>query len=109
MLTTEDTNRIAGRQWADEVLILLEDSTDAFRIGFWRRIKKELSPKDIDSKAMTDEEAREFGTTIVDFGQYQGRRMDDMPLDYLEWLTAANAKMQRYLRSRRIMAETDGD
>lgn len=108
-MTEDDQERIAGRQWADSVIDDLAAEHPEYRVGFWRRVKAELKPTDIDPRAMTDEEAREYGKCLVGFGKYHDKRIDDVPLDYWEWLADANAKVQRYLRSRRIAAERAGD
>lgn len=100
-----DLDRIEGRKWAEEFLDCLKAESADYQLGVWRRLKRELPTQELDPKAMTDEQAREFGRQSVSFGRHFGRRYDDVPLDYWEWLADENAKVQRYLRSRRIMAE----
>ena len=100
-----DKDRVEGRKWAEDVLAAMGDTTPAYRLGFWRRMKRELHPQEIDSKAMTDREARTFGRSIVEFGKHRGLRVDDVPLEYWEWLADENSKVQRYLRSKRITRE----
>lgn len=103
--------RIDGRQWAEEVLQDMYGSSEAFRLGFLRQIKRlirdTISIDEIDKSAMSDDEARQYGRSVMEFGLHKGSRVDDVPLEYLTWLVSANAKMARYLRSRRIAAELD--
>ena len=109
-LTDADTDRIGGREWAEDVLAELTDASDAFLLGFWRRLKRELPTQEIDPSAMTDEEAGEFGKSVVNFGKkYLGWRVHDVPLEHWEWLADANGNIQRYLRNRRIVAERESD
>jgi hypothetical protein len=104
----EQTNqyRIDGRIWAEEALEGLEGESPEFAEGFWRAIRRRSpKPSPIASGAMSDEQAREFGKKHIRFGQHSGDRYDAVPLDYLEWLSDANAELARYLGSRRIQAE----
>ena len=104
-MNQDDQDRIDGRKLAESCLADLTPMSEAFRFGFWRRIKQELPTQDLDPKAMADEEAREFGKQIVGFGKFASHRRDDVPLDYWEWLADENTKVQRYLRNCRIAAE----
>lgn len=53
----------------------------------------------IDNLDMRDSESREFGKRTMPYGLYKGRRVDDVPLKYLEWLTK-----QTFLEPNRILA-----
>ena len=113
MLTKADKDRIDGRAFAEEVLRDVEeaDFSDAFRIGFWREIRrrvKVLSESKSTKSIMSDERAREYGHRMVEFGKFRGKRYDDVPLDYLEWLADQGAELLSYLKSRRIRDEDIG-
>ena len=59
---------------------------------------------------MSDTEAKAHGQTqTMRFGKYEGRRIDDVPLDYLIWLADESRRlwkeMHRYLNSPRIKKE----
>jgi uncharacterized protein (DUF3820 family) len=56
---------------------------------------------------MTDQEARQFGNQPMLFGKCVGKRLDEIELDYLDWLADQpfHKNLRRYLASRRIQAE----
>lgn len=60
-------------------------------------------------KPMDDAEARRFGQETMPFGKFAGTKMDEVPLDYLEWYADQPLQRQliRYLKSRRIREERD--
>ena len=106
MSNQEDIDRIEGREWAQDVLNALGGLSKEYRLGFWRHIKRKLRPHPADIlRIMQNQEAREFGQTTVQLGKHKGRRVDDVPLDYWEWLAEENEKVQCYLASRRVQAE----
>ena len=108
MMDQRDQDRIKGREWAEEVMADVRSHvSDDYQEGFWRRIEKELPRRkeDDSSKAMTDEQSKAFGRSMVEFGKYIFQRYDDVPLDYLEWLADQNTTLARYLESRRIREE----
>lgn len=106
-MNQDDCDRIDGRKWAEECIGSLDGASNDYRLGFWRRLKRELLTREISPTAMTDAQRREFGTSLVEFGRYRGQRVDDVPLDYWEWFTDENTKVRRYLENRRIMAERE--
>jgi len=60
--------------------------------------------------AMTDAEARQFGQTTMPFGKHSGQRVDEVPIDYLEWLDEQpdfRRDLNRYLRSERVSEESN--
>ena len=118
---------VAGRKEANvaaELVItaakeLFEASGKEACDAFWLTIRETLWPDraaklakpatHAPADAMTDEEARLFGNDIMNFGKYKGARVDDVPLDYLEYIDGDDwrGKLRRYLRSRRIRVEQD--
>ena len=109
-LDSADHDRIAGREWAEEILLDVEGGkySEDFQEGFRRAMKRRFreSRNRSDVKPMTDGQAREFGKQVIEFGQHRGRRYDDVPLDYLEWLADRGVELHRYLLSRRIRGES---
>jgi hypothetical protein len=59
----------------------------------------------------TDQQARQFGATAMEFGKHAGKRVDEVDLNYLVWLADASRatwrNLTRYLRSPRIAAELE--
>lgn len=59
-------------------------------------------------KPMTNEESRKFGNELMKFGKHKGKRVDEVPEDYLEWLDAQpdfRMDLRRYLCSERVVHE----
>lgn len=48
---------------------------------------------------MTPVEAFDYASNTMGFGQYANRKVQDVPLDYLEWVADQNLQLQRYLRT----------
>ena len=104
-LDDDDRDRISGREWCRELLTALAAESEAYQAGFWRHVKRQLDPQELDRGAMSDSKAREFGQEVLDFGKHRGKTYDDTPLDYLEWLADEGEKLARYVRSRRVKEE----
>lgn len=60
-------------------------------------------------KAFTDVEASRFGHQPIPFGEFAGRRVDDVPLERLHWYADQRFTddLRRYLRSGRIQREEE--
>jgi hypothetical protein len=57
---------------------------------------------------MTDRQSINFGRSRIAFGKYQGTRIDEVPIDYLEKICDPQpfiASLRRYLASPRIAEE----
>lgn len=110
MAKMSDQQRIAGRQWAEDVLLSLDGTSPDYRLGFRRRMKAWLAEQDPPMpRTMRDEEARVFGNLIVEFGKYAGKRVDDVPLEYWDWCLQENEKVRNYVASRRVQAELNNE
>ena len=63
---------------------------------------KQLAP-------MSDIDARRFGRSLMPFGQHNGTSIDEVPIDYLEWLLDQQGTFMEdlacYMASTRIMSE----
>jgi len=108
-LPQADKDRIDGRVFAEEVFRDVEeaDFSDAFRVGFWREVRRlsKVKARQSDKTVMSDNRSREFGRRMGEFGKFRGKRYDDVPLDYLEWLADQGTELLSYLKSRRVKAE----
>ena len=60
---------------------------------------------------MSDEQAKAYGKTQIQFGKYSGQEIDSVPLDYMIWLADQSRDTWRllhsYLNSPRIKAELE--
>ncbi len=102
--------RIAGRELFEEVYDQLPaDESDPLRQGFMDRAKRCFTVQQIDPQAMSDEAARDFGRRYMGFGAHADKTYDDCPLEYLIWLAESSRGLMKYLRSRRIREEREGD
>jgi uncharacterized protein (DUF3820 family) len=66
------------------------------------------TPQTGSEASMTDDEARRFGKQTITFGKFQGKPIDEVPIDYLEWYVDSQqfAKdVAKYLQSQRIRSE----
>jgi len=69
--------------------------------------KPEVKVKGKPSKKMTDEESKRFGKELIPFGEFQGKSIDEVPLDRLWWYADQTFvdDLRRYLQSDRIQSE----
>lgn len=105
--------RESARQLFDLACDMARESSDPNR--FWEQFDKlrpevaenvhKTRPKE--KGKMTDLEARRFGARSIPFGEFAGRRVDDVPLDRLEWYACQNFvdDLRRYLKADRIQRE----
>lgn len=118
--------RVAARRLARAAVGLAElDSKDAEAVDAFadelRVIAEQLSPSPeaSDDQAqkyvimpMTDEEAREWEShTTLNFGKFCGRKVAEVPMQYLVWLSDENLPYMKYVHSlhgqRRIDLEME--
>ena len=69
---------------------------------------EEWEPQKVMIPPFDDEEAEAFGRGRIEYGKHNGTRFDDLPLDYLGWLSEQADKsisLRRYYESRRVQAE----
>lgn len=113
-------DNIHARESAHEIaqLARLESigMRDGCRTRFWEclrdEIAQEIPPPVVSTpRQMTDAEIREFGRSTMPFGVHLGKRIDNVPIDYLDWLLGNAAeflvKVRQYLNSPRIQAERE--
>lgn len=120
----EITARVEARTMADEChQLAIEESIrfpDDVALAFWQRmlanvlerLPRNTHPIRIVERgplaAMTDEEAKAFGSEVVPFGKWASWRVDSCPMDWLDWLDAQpdfRRQVNRYLRSERVQRE----
>ena len=93
--------RVEGRKAAGELLELIgELKTDRdFMQAVIEKIVAEcdLAPKP--EPAPTPEPIARLGAMLVPFGQHVGKRFDDVPLDYLDWLCREQESFYKTLRA----------
>ena len=113
--------RIQARVGAELIMVLAVEESETHRFCsslFWQHLHNLICEKGANcivkrqskiSSAMTDKEAREFGQTMMEFGQYEGQKFDDVPMDYLEWIAERKLidQLRRYLKSKRICEEME--
>lgn len=86
-------------------------------MAFWGAIVAAVPPEALPRqrfegvKRMTDGQSRAFGCSLMQFGKYNGQRIDEIPRDYLEWLVEEQEtflrKLQGYLMSDRVKREAE--
>lgn len=86
------------------------------RSRFWESLRDEVAkevpaPVVVGPKQMNDAELREFGRSTMPFGVHLGKRIDNVPIEYLDWLLGNAAEflvnVRQYLNSPRIKAERE--
>jgi len=102
-VTTIEKN-IEDREWFD---LMVAERGDRF----WELCRQRLFPIVVDEveaaedkERMNRDEAEKFGKTSMGYGQYNGMFMQNIPLDYLNWLAGESTgwmkQLNRYLRFR---------
>lgn len=106
-----------GREAAKQLVDLIhEDTVDQgsfYQEGFWEELIHRFSdfiakPVKQEVEPMSEMQAQEFGKTTMTYGKHQGKRIDDIEISYLEWLSTGNEfqrDLRRYLASKRIRRE----
>ena len=88
------------------------------QVAFWEEIGRllPLPPSPVRHPGTTgiepfnDAQARAWGKTRIPFGIHQGKRIDEVPLEYLEHIATPNEfqkHLRRYLASPRIVQENE--
>lgn len=109
-----------GRESAHEIAQLARLESIGMREGcrarFWECLRDEIAKEVpaqvvVGPKQMNDAELREFGRSTMPFGVHLGKRIDNVPIEYLDWLLGNAAeflvKVRQYLNSPRIQAERE--
>lgn len=90
--------------------------SDGCRARFWESLRDEIAkelPTPVVStpRQMSEDEIREFGRSCMPFGVHLGKRIDNVSIDYLDWLlgvaTDFLSKVRQYLDSPRIQSERE--
>jgi len=114
-MTTTIAANIKSRKAAEEMLDLIreEANNSPNPTAFWQTIVAAsplpTKPTNNEIKKLNGGESRAFGCGLMKFGKYSGQRIDEIPLDYLQWLVTEQEtflkKLQGYLLSSRIKQE----
>lgn len=88
-----------GRYWD----VLFEELKKHFPQHKLRKDGPEVAP-------FSDAGAEAFGRQEMPFGKHKGERIDDVPMDYLEWFASQTDSfkrdLNRYLLSKRVSRES---
>lgn len=109
-------NNVAAREAAELVANLMEEQGRIYGPRFWEglgeliggrlqvKVDAEVKKK---ARAMTDAAARRFGHQLMPYGEFAGRRVDDVSLDRLRWYAdqVFTDDLRRYLESDRVGRE----
>lgn len=114
-MTVEEN--ILMRETADEILDLIR-SYEFSNLRFYDRLQNGIADirsgyvpisETIEHVVVPVLDAKKIGNQTIPFGQYSGKRFDDIPLDYLEWLSDSSrdlsSRLDAYLKSKRIRSE----
>lgn len=112
-----EDNIVAGRL-AEDLIAISDWRTLKAPRRFWERLRElcdeQLPPPyeaaKLEDRPMSDVQARAFGASTIGFGKHQGKRVDDVPIEYLHFLVDEAGgqfvkQLRRYLRSERVQRE----
>ena len=111
--------RIAARYAAEVLAQLADEEAKEHGNHFWKCLhdiccahvfcKEEQAKADRKHRReMTDGEVQRFGLSLIPFrGEFQGKKVSDVPLERLQWYADQTFidELRRYLRSERIKME----
>lgn len=95
-LADEEAKRTGRRFWMELAKIV----SAHVPIMVWREGKNQVHP-------MADKQAKLFGSERLPFGEFVGQRVDDVPMDRLQWYAdqTFTDDLRRYLESDRVKTE----
>ena len=103
-----------GRETAQTLIQMAEEYaaqlSSKAKARFWEVIEeaahKHLPKKEANCQPMTDKECRMFGDEEMTYGQHKGKLIEEVPLDYLAWLSDEKFRearqIKRYLTSAMV-------
>jgi hypothetical protein len=93
--------RIAGRSVAGELLDLIGAQRDdaIFMEAVIGQLRLATIGPPAEPPPPTHEPIARLGATQMEFGQYMGQTLDEVPRDYLDWLCATQEDFYRVLRA----------
>lgn len=110
---------IAARKVAIEVFCLVVEEGGKHGVRFWEKMKSLVDimtapvteKKDETKKEkMTEDESKLFGKNMrMQFGEFVGKRIDEVPLDRLLWYAEQTFtdELRRYVKSDRVQREQE--
>lgn len=90
--------------------------SDGCRLRFWESLRDEIAkelptPVVSSPRQMSEDEIRAFGRSVMRYGIHGGKVIDEVPIDYLEFISSESAefmrKVRQYLNSPRIQSERE--
>lgn len=114
--------RAAGRQLARTFMDLLKEEVSKIQYeeavkAFWEELSEIMlnehgpiqapPPPKPKSTGMSDRVVKLFKKELMPFGKFEGEKIEDVPLQYLDWLVgedddALNGRLKRYLKNEKI-------
>lgn len=94
--------RVEGRQIATGLLTLIDDQAKSNRDIMQAVVETFTAECDLTPKpepSPTPEPIARLGALVIPFGQHVGKRFDDVPLDYLDWLCREQESFYKTLRA----------
>jgi len=107
--------RIAARYAAEVIASLADEEEKIHGRLLWVQLHNiccaHVPCKKQQEEIMTEQQARRFGMELIPFGEFAGSQVDDIPLERLQWYADQRFvdKLRLYLKSRRIIDETNDD
>jgi hypothetical protein len=99
------TQRADGRKAARTACALVDitDMPEQVQKGFWLEMYSMIPDaiKCPEERTMTDEAAKQFENTTIEFGIHEGKAYKDIPIDYLTWIVDSQVTLRLYLRTNR--------
>jgi hypothetical protein len=114
----EVAKNLSARLAAEQVASLADEEAVVHGKRFWHQLAKIVcahvpAPKDqfrsVHVEPMNDVEVLRFGKQLMPFGEFQGKRIDEVPLERLCWYADQKFvdQIRRYLASERIVRERE--
>lgn len=107
---SELQQRIEGRQFGEEMIQeAIQEQDKAWIEGFSRALEQFCKQDERALEGMSEERAKQFERQRINFGQYAGTTMKEVPIDYLAWLVDSNLELANYLKSKRGKKRLESD
>jgi len=97
-----------GRKQARDILSLLDLKDPNAVDAFLDELRSVLSPKKVEEESKGKvRKLRELSTTRLDFGQYAGELLENIPRPYLHWLAGEQEQLSKTIHE--YLALTAGE
>ena len=104
----------AAREAAEAIAVLVDEEARLHKDRFAKELVRLLydlgflkQQSSTPARPMTDVESKRFGKQLVPYRAFEGRRVDDVPLERLAWYAdqTFTDELRRYLKSDRVQRE----